>query len=67
MNKKQALSHHRLSEELLAASIIKSSIDLNINDISLSIILLSSFGTQIAEIEVSYDYNRVLRKFAELN
>lgn len=67
VNKPRALQDFTLTDELLTASLIKKSIDFPTkDDISLSFLVLSSYGSKIAEIEACYRYNKVLQDFVEL-
>ena len=67
MNKSEELANHKLADELISAAIIRRSIDLPNDDVSLNFIALSNQGTLITEIEISFKFNSVLREYAELS
>jgi hypothetical protein len=53
---------------MLAATIIRRSLDLpSENDVSVSLTYLSSYGTQIAELELAVGYQRVINECANIS
>jgi len=54
--------------DLIAASIIRRLIDLpTMDDVSLSFMALSAYGTKLAEIDVSFKYKKTIEEYADLN
>lgn len=51
----------------MASVLIRRSVDLpSVNDVSLSVLLLSQSGTEVTELDVSYKYDSTLLRYAEL-
>jgi hypothetical protein len=61
VNRSEILERHSLTDELLAGTIIRRSVDLpTLEDVSLSVMLLGSCGTEVLELDISYQYDATL-------
>jgi hypothetical protein len=61
VNQSQHLANPSTLENLMAARIIRRSIDLpSQSDVSLSVILISLAATEVTELDISYKYDSIL-------
>ena len=68
VNQSQHLANPSTLENLMAARIIRRSIDLpSQSDVSLSVILISLAATEVTELDISYKYDSILQKYAEID
>ena len=68
INKSQLLDNPSTLGDLMAARIIRRSVDLALpKDVSLSVMLISQAGTEVTELDISYPYESILKKYAEID